>query len=348
MTFMTVMQSGFNEILYYLSVHVLLCLVPAFFIAGGIAAMLSSGAVLKYFGPQAPKPLAYGVASVSGAILAVCSCTILPIFAGIYKKGAGLGPAITFLFSGPAINVLAISLTARQMGWELGLGRVIGAVLLAVGIGLLIAFIFRKEETAKSVDEDIFATDEESKPTVHILAFFGILLAILIFGTMAIPAISKAIIIVILLGLLAAVCKYWYTRDQVLAWLQETWHFVKLIFPILLVGVFLAGAIKAVIPGEMVAATVGGNSISANLTAAVVGALMYFSTLTEVPIVAAFLDLGMGSGPALALLLAGPSLSLPNMLVIRNVIGTKKVMIYVLLVVILSTIAGLLFGIIVG
>jgi hypothetical protein len=347
MTFMAILQSGINELLEYLSAHVLTCLVPAFFIAGGIAAVVSTGAVLKYFGPRAPKHLAYGVASVSGAILAVCSCTVLPLFAGIHKKGAGLGPAVTFLFSGPAINILAIVLTARKMGWELGLARAIGAISFSIIIGLLMAFIFRKEEVAGSDDGGMFA-GEEGKPVGHLLAFFGTLVAILLFGTAAIPFWSKIAIIFSLLSFLAVVLTQWFDGEEVKEWLVETWKFVKLIFPILLVGVFVAGILKAVIPQHWIEVSVGGNGLSANLLASVFGALMYFSTLTEVPIVKAFLDMGMGKGPALALLLAGPSLSLPNMLVLRNVMGTKRTIVYVLIVVVLSTLTGMVFGSIVG
>jgi len=344
---MTILQSGINELLEYLSAHVLTCLVPAFFIAGGIAAVVSTGAVLKYFGPRAPKHLAYGVASVSGAILAVCSCTVLPLFAGIHKKGAGLGPAITFLFSGPAINILAITLTARKMGWELGLARAIGAIVFSIVIGLLMAFIFRKEEAADNDDGGMFE-GEKGKPVGHLLAFFGTLLAILLFGTATIPFWSKIAIIFSMLSFLALVLTQWYDGDEVKEWLAETWKFVKLIFPILLVGVFVAGVLKVVIPSHWIEVSVGGNGLSANLLASVFGALMYFSTLTEVPIVKAFLDMGMGQGPALALLLAGPSLSLPNMLVVRNVMGTKRTIVYVLLVVILATASGMLFGSIVS
>jgi hypothetical protein len=347
MTFMSVLQSGFNELLEYLSAHVLTCLVPAFFIAGGIAAVVSTGAVLKYFGPRAPKHLSYGVASVSGAILAVCSCTVLPLFAGIHKKGAGLGPAVTFLFSGPAVNILAIVLTARKMGWELGVARAIGAVVFSIVIGLIMALIFKKEEEKiqeeKGDDGGMFA-GEEGKPVGHLLAFFGAMVAILIFGTAAIPLWSKIAIIMALLSFLATVLIAWYDRDEVQDWLVETWKFVKLIFPILLVGVFVAGVLKAVIPEQWISASVGGNSLSSNLVASVIGALMYFSTLTEVPIVKALLDMGMGQGPALALLLAGPSLSLPNMLVVRNVMGTKRTIVYVLIVVIMATFTGMVFG----
>jgi len=364
-----IFQSGINEVIYYLSAHVVFCLIPAFFIAGGISAVLSQNAVLKYFGPKAPRALSYGVASISGCMLAVCSCTVLPIFAGIYKKGAGIGPAIAFLFSGPAINVLAISLTASEMGWELGFARALSAIFLAIAIGLIMEVVFKgkmgnelEHETGsnlvdigKTSDSSCscscscstidFQEDEKNKrPILQTVAFFGVLFAILIFGTMSIDLISKTVIIGILTVLLLLILHKWYSNDEIKKWLSETWRFVKLIFPVLLIGVFLAGVIKAVMPSNIVTEYVGQNYLSANFIASLLGALMYFSTLTEVPIVSAFLKLGMHEGPALALLLAGPSLSLPNMLVIRNIIGTKKVIVYVLLVVLLATIFGMLFG----
>lgn len=347
MSITNILMSGLNELLEYLSAHVLTCLVPAFFIAGGIAAVVSTGAVLKYFGPKAKKTMAYGVASVSGTILAVCSCTVLPLFAGIHKKGAGLGPAVTFLFSGPAINTLAIVLTARKMGWEIGLARALGAVGFSIVIGLLMALIFRKEEKLKEEDESLFA-GEEGKPVIQLLAFFGVLVAILLFGTAGIPLWPKIAILITLLNTMALVLAFWYSRDEVVEWLRETWKFAKMIFPVLLIGVFVAGMLKEIIPQHWVEAAVGGNSLQANAVASVFGALMYFSTLTEVPIVKAFLDMGMGKGPALALLLAGPSLSLPNMIVISRVMGVKKTLVYVLLVVVLSTLTGMFFGYLVG
>ncbi|WP_027717934.1 permease [Desulfovirgula thermocuniculi] len=347
MIFLNVIKSGFLELLDYLSAHVLTCLVPAFFIAGGIAALVSTGAVLKYFGPRAPKPLAYGVASVSGAILAVCSCTILPLFAGIHKKGAGLGPAVAFLYSGPAINILAVVLTARKMGWDLGLARALGAISFSVVIGLLMALIFFKEERAKEADEAMFSGDS-AKPLGQLLAFFGALVGILIFGTWSMPFWNKLAILMGFLNFLFIVLLHWYDRHEIQAWLAETWRFFKTIFPVLLAGVFVAGMLKAVLPPDWVKWAVGGNSLRANLLASVVGALMYFSTLTEVPIVKALLDMGMGKGPALALLLAGPSLSLPNMIVIARVMGVVKTLVYVGLVVALSTLVGLLFGYLAG
>lgn len=343
MSLSTIFMSGVSELLEYLSAHVLTCLVPAFFIAGGIAAMVSTGSIIKYFGPRAGKITSYGVASVSGTILAVCSCTILPLFAGIHKKGAGLGPAVTFLYSGPAINILAIVLTARKMGWEIGLARAVGAIGFSVIIGLLMALIFRNEEKDREAGEEMFSGDG-GKPIIHLLAFFGVLVAILIFGTAGIPLWSKVAVLIALLNSLALALAHWYTKEEVMAWLWETWKFFKMIFPVLLAGVFVAGMIKAVIPQQWVEAAVGGNSIKANAVASVFGVLMYFSTLTEVPIVKAFLDMGMGRGPALALLLAGPSLSLPSMIVLGRVMGIKKTAVYVMLVVCLSTITGMLFG----
>ncbi|MFZ5898931.1 MAG: permease [Bacillota bacterium] len=344
-----VLLSGWNEILEYLSAHVLTCLVPAFFIAGGIAVAVSSAAVLKFFGPQTKKYISYGVASVSGVILAVCSCTILPLFAGIYRKGAGLGPAVTFLYAGPAINLLAIVLTARKLGWDLGAGRAVGAVVFAIIIGLIMAVLFRKEEAEKAAraSRDGFSLagmEDRGKPIVQQLVFFGLLVGILLVGTARVTNEIKAGGIAVMLVVLGIVLWKWFTKDEVKQWLYETGKLVRLIFPILIVGVFIAGVLKVIIPQSWIAASVGGNSLLSNFIASFAGALMYFSTLTEVPFVRMLMDLGMGRGPALALLLAGPALSMPNMLVIRNVMGTKKTVVYVILVVVMATLTGYVFG----
>jgi uncharacterized membrane protein YraQ (UPF0718 family) len=350
------LMGGLRELAEYLSAHVLTCLVPAFFIAGGITVAVSTGAVLKYFGPTAKKHLSYGVASVSGVVLAVCSCTILPLFAGIHRKGAGLGPAVTFLYSGPAINLLAIVLTARKLGWDLGAARAVGAVAFSLVIGLLMAAIYHREERQKAAlaanpgnpGFDAAVYGGPGKTTPQLLAFFGVLVAILLFGTAQIPLWNKVAILIALLNSLVLVLAFWFSQDEVLAWLHETWRLVRLIFPVLLIGVFAAGIIKVLLPETWVQAAVGGNTWQANLLASVVGALMYFSTLTEVPIVKALLDLGMGKGPALALLLAGPALSLPNMIVIARVMGVQKTAVYVSLVVVMAALTGYLFGVLVG
>jgi len=334
------LQGGWNALLEYLSAHVLTCLVPAFFIAGAIAVFISQTSVLKYFGPQAKKLLSYGVASVSGTILAVCSCTVLPLFGGIYKRGAGIGPAVAFLYSGPAINVLAIVYTARILGFDLGLARAIGAVAFAAVIGLIMATIYRKEESLKdSAAFDALMADPESKKWWQQVTFFAVLVGILV------SAASKNWIVTsVLLVALAFILWRWFTRSELSTWMKETLRFVRLIVPWLLGGVFIAGIITTFVPQHVISTWVGGNSLFANFIASFLGALMYFATLTEVPIVSAFMDLGMGKGPALALLLAGPALSLPNMLVVRSIMGTKKTLTYIALVVVFATITGYVFG----
>lgn len=342
--FLDLLNSGLDALLEYLSAHVLTCLVPAFFIAGAIAVFISQAAILKYFGPQAKRWLSYSVASVSGGILAVCSCTVLPLFGGIYKRGAGIGPAIAFLYSGPAINILAIVYSARLLGYDLGAGRVVGAVAFAAAIGLIMAFIYRKEESAK--DAQAFAAlcaDPQSKSLWQQMVFFAILVGILV------TAASKAWIGTGILGAALLVILWrWFNKDELVQWMKETLHFVRLIAPWLLVGVFAAGIIRYAIPESVVTDYVGGNSLLANFIASFLGAFMYFATLTEVPIIRAFMDLGMGKGPALALLLAGPALSLPNMLVLRSIMGTKKTLTYVALVVVFATFTGFVFGLITG
>ncbi len=331
---------GINGLLEYLSAHVITCLVPALFIAGAIATFVSQAAILKYFGPQAKKPLSYSVASVSGAVLAVCSCTVLPLFAGIYKRGAGLGPAIAFLFSGPAINVLAIVYSAKLLGYDIGLARAIGAIVFSVVVGLLMAFIYRREKS--QADAQAFAlltADPAGKSIWQQIIFIGTLVGILIFA-----ASKNWIVMGVFLVALAVILWRWFTKSEIVQWLKETLHFTRLIIPWLLVGVFAAGILKVVIPESVITAYVGGNSIFANFIASFLGALMYFATLTEVPVVKAFMDLGMGKGPALALLLAGPALSLPAMLVLSKIMGVKKTLTYVGLVVIMATITGYIFG----
>jgi len=338
-----ILLGGWNGLVSYLSAHVITCLVPALFIAGAIATFVSQAAILKYFGPQARKLTSYSVASVSGALLAVCSCTVLPLFAGIYKRGAGLGPAIAFLFSGPAINVLAIVYSAKLLGYDIGLARAIAAIAFSVVIGLIMAFIYRKEKSR--FDAKAFAMLTADPPGKSIwlqVLFVGTLVAILV-----VTASKIWIGTGVLLTLLGIILWRWFSKGEILEWLKETLHFTRLIIPWLLVGVFAAGILTVVIPQSYVVQFVGGNTIFGNFIASLFGALMYFATLTEVPIIRAFMDLGMGKGPALALLLAGPALSLPSMLVIRKIMGTRKMLTYVGLVVVMATITGYLFGMIV-
>jgi len=388
---------------WYAREHVLLCLVPAFFIAGVIAVFVSQAAVIKYFGAKAKKWLAYLVASASGTILAVCSCTVLPLFSGIHKRGAGLGPAIAFLYSGPAINILAIILTAKILGFDLGVARIIGAVSFSVIIGVIMAFIYRKEEAERAEAQLAMPEPEEKRPLWQTATHFFILVAILVFANWGKPdttegfwyavfankwfitaffGIAFALSLIFILRIkalsvfiasipvVAAALAFWnqptipfitavITTSIVLAksgeeseqWLSETWTFAKQILPLLAGGVLIAGFFlggpetkQGIIPNEWIVTLVGGNSLFSNFFASVVGAFMYFATLTEVPIVQGLLNSGMGKGPALALLLAGPALSLPNMLVIRSVIGTQKTVVYVSLVVVMSTFTGIIFG----
>ncbi|MCJ7580542.1 MAG: permease [Candidatus Aminicenantes bacterium] len=387
---------------WYAQEHVLTCLIPAFFIAGAIAVFVSQASVMKYFGAKAKKVLAYSVASISGSILAVCSCTVLPLFAGIYKMGAGLGPATTFLYSGPAINVLAIILTAKVLGTQLGIARALGAIIFSIVIGLLMHFIFRKEEVEKANAQMTLPDPEMTRPLWKNALYFAAMIGILVFANWGKPedptgfwslvfsskwiitgtfALGLAVILVTWFGL-----KWWKAvlaflpsvilgllfpqnptisfatgifglsiitstdKGEVGDWFNSTWGFTKQILPLLFFGVLFAGALlgrpghEGLIPSEWVSSAVGGNSILSNLFASVAGAFMYFATLTEVPILQGLIGNGMGQGPALALLLSGPALSLPNMLVIRSVMGTKKTVVFVSLVILLSTLSGLIYG----
>jgi len=362
-------QSGIEAFMMlqeYAREHVLACLIPAFFIAGAISVFVSQASVLKYFGSQANKFLSYSVASISGTVLAVCSCTVLPLFAGIYSRGAGIGPATAFLYSGPAINVLAITLTAKILGWQLGLARAVGAVVFAVITGLLMAMIFRKDDAAQTKGQ-IYLPDEEGtkRSLLQDALYIFTMVLILIFASFARPAegstgmwpaifAAKWYITAALLIAVVWMLKAWFTRDERKTWIESTWGFMKQIFPLLAGGVLVAGFMlgrpghSALIPEHYIHTLLGGNSIWANLFASVAGALMYFATLTEVPVLQGLLGAGMGKGPALALLLAGPALSLPNMLVIGSVMGVKKTTVFCSIIIILSTIAGMLFGMIAG
>lgn len=402
---------------WYAREHVILCLLPAFFIAGVISVFVSQGSVLRYFGANAKKWLAYSVAAVSGTILAVCSCTILPLFSSIHKRGAGLGPAIAFLYSGPAINILAIILTARILGFEMGLARVIGAVSFSVIIGVIMSLIYRKEEAVKREEQMNIVLPPEKRPMWqtsfhffvlililvfanwgspsstdtsslwyyiwtykwYITGFFSILLgfsliyilkikwqwvilAIIVTGTSALlsnyfiadPKLSPLVPMIVGIAALSVITLLDKKDEENREWTIATWGFTKQIMPLLAIGVVTAGfllgsthdgtTIAGIIPNEWIQWLVGGNSFFSNFFASIVGAFMYFATLTEVPILQGLIASGMGKGPALALLLAGPSLSLPNMLVIRGVMGTQKTMVYIVLVVVMATVSGLIYG----
>ncbi len=408
--FLPVEEESFKGALYeafalakwYAREHVLLCLVPAFFIAGVIAVFVSQNAVIKYLGADAKKWIAYLVASVSGTILAVCSCTVLPLFSGIHKRGAGLGPAIAFLYSGPAINILAIILTARILGFELGIARIIGAVSFSVVIGLIMGFIYRKEEKNKH-ETQLALPGDESRPIWQTAFHFFVLVAILVFANWGKPdttegfwyfmfaykwffvglfgiLFSLSLMFILKLNKLYVVAAtlvtfivsiIWesnplipfttavvlltliltFSKDESNTWLSESWGFAKQIMPLLGAGVLVAGFLlgspeggQGIIPNKWIAGLVGGNSLFSNLFASVTGAFMYFATLTEIPILQGLINSGMGKGPALALLLAGPALSLPNMLVIRSVIGTQKTVVYVSLVIVMATMTGMIYG----
>lgn len=408
-TVRSAIMEAFFMLQEYAREHVLLCLVPAFFIAGAIAVFISQASVIKYLGGKAKKVVAYGVGAVSGAILAVCSCTVLPLFAGIYKRGAGLGPAIAFLYSGPAINILAIILTGRILGIQFGLARAIGAVVFAVVIGLAMQFLFRKEEAEKQEAAMAAPVPEDGKPIWKTAIPVALMILVLVFanwgkpGELSIETTAGQTIVATRAGetadevlvklpdsdeltgvakseieslqyapspytsiyksrfyiaggfliLLIVLMSLWYKREEAKEWGASTWSYAKMILPYLFGGVLIAGFLlgrpghTALIPPEWIANAVGGNSWLSNFVASLAGALMYFATLTELPILQGLMGSGMGDGPALALLLAGPALSLPNMLVIRRILGTKKTLAYVGLVVIAATLTGKIFGLIV-
>ena len=353
-TITAALEAGLSTLIEYLSAHVLTCLVPAFFIAGAIAALLHKETVLKYFGADAPKWLCYSVAATSGTILAVCSCTILPMFAGIEKRGAGIGPAIAFLFSGPAINLMAIILTARVLGLDLGIARAVAAIGMAVVIGLIMASIFQRSDEKCKTNPSPSALQEEpdraeeSRSKYATGIFMAVLVSILLVATSsAVDLLPKAIIVGALVIIAAFMMKTYYLPEEQEAFLGETWWLTKKIFPLLVVGTFITGIIGYFLPVEWIRTLFGTNSLFSCLVASAIGALLYMPTLLEVPIVGTLFGYSSGvtaAGPALALLLAGPSLSLPSMIVITKVIGIKKGGVYIVLVVLMSTLAGMIYG----
>ncbi len=423
------LNAGWTGLLDYLAAHVLLCLVPAFFIAGYLGGLMPQAVVTRYLGPKTPKYISYPASAIGGFILAVCSCTILPLFAGIWKRGAGLGPAITFLFVGPAVNILAISYTGAVIGMDIAVARIVLAITFGIVIGMIMAALFRQPETAPSA-AGMFEQTATMRPALW--ALFGLLLAVLIAGTLqidlltgtvfslslpvnlsrsvqdALDALSltyQGVLLILmlvaiapvawkgfnniltgfnrwtwtalgmaaftlllaapttgtgsvvihftgrffaeltLLGALAYVAIKHLERDELAHWLWETWRFVRQIFPLLIVGVFVAGMFREITPEQWVQSLAGRNTITANLIGVLFGVFMYFPTLVEVPIAAAFLDLGMHRGPLLAYLLADPELSLQSILVTGRIMGRAKTATYVSLVAVFSTVAGYLFGV---
>ena len=352
---------AFTMLKDYAREHVLLCLVPAFFIAGAISVFVRQDAVMRYLGAGANKVVAYGVASVSGTILAVCSCTVLPLFSGIYRRGAGLGPATAFLYSGPAINVLAIIMTARILGLELGIARAVGAVLFSIVIGVLMGWIFRAEEAQRAAAIPETEPEEPRRRPWQDITYYAAMVAFLVFANWGNPQTTEGVFATIfqikwwLAGISLAVVLWtsfnWFDGEERTDWLDSTWFFAKQVFPLLIGGVLVAGFLTGragtdagIIPDSWITGLVGGNSLQSNLIASVAGAFMYFATLTEVPILQGLIGSGMGKGPALALLLAGPALSLPSMIVIRQVMGTVKMLTYVSLVIVMSTAMGMIYG----
>jgi uncharacterized protein len=317
----------------------LISLFIAFSISGAIIVFMSQGAVLKHMGPNAKPIKAYGVASVSGVILAVCSCSVLPMFASIRKKGAGIGPAIAFLFSGPAINILALTLTFTDIGVDIALARVIGAFVLSFIIGFIMFLIYHKSEE-RNLNAAIFNIHEDTPnlKTWQKTLFFATLFAILIFGVyQPLPTIIFIVFLILQLVL-------FFKLEDIKKWGKETYLLAKKILPLFVIGIFFAGIVSSLITTEMLSVFVGSNTYISNIIASVTGAFMYFATLTEVPIVSALLANGMHKGPATALLLAGPSLSLPNMIVISKVIGIKRALTYITLVIVFAAFVGLIAG----
>ena len=335
--------NGFTMLHEYAREHVLLCLVPAFFIAGAITVFVKKDAVLKLLGPKTKKWISYPLASISGGILAVCSCTILPLFAGIWKRGAGIGPATTFLYAGPAINVAAIFLTGTVLGWEMSLVRLFFAIVGAILIGLIMGAMFKNNNDSAQNGFSV-SSDKSSISTFPIIILFLMQLAFLITGGLAINGILKAALLVLYVIIILYIAFFRIDKEYRTGWVDETWSFTKKILPFLFVGIFVAGIVAKALPEKVVYSLLGGNRLFSTFFASIFGSLMYFATLTEVPIIQSLMSLGMGKGPALSLFLAGYSLSLPSIIVLNKLLGFKRAMTYILLIVVYSAFAGYLYG----
>ncbi len=335
----------------YILAHTLTCLVPAFFIAGAMSALFPKDKILKYLGEKTKAYISYPISVVAGLFLAVCSCTVLPLFAGIRQRGGGLGPAVAFLYTAPATNILAIIYTGGLIGADLALARIILSVSFASIIGMILSATFKGEEkkillnTPTPCCQQTLTEGGEEVKSYRFWVFFLILVAILLFGASSLIGWTTKIIILsgLILALLAVIL-FWMPKEDTLSWLKETLFFARTIVPLLLLGVFVAGILKTVIPEKIITTYVGGNQVSSNLFAVLFGVFMYFPTLVEVPMARTFLDLGMGRGPLLAYLLADPVISLPSILVISKLIGPKRLFVYVGLIIFFCTLAGLIYG----
>jgi len=337
-----IISSGFAAVYDYVLAHTLFCLVPAFFIAGAMAALIPKDLLLPYLGKDSPKQVAYPLAVASGLLLAVCSCTVLPLFAGIKKGGAGIGPAITFLYTAPATNIVAILYTGSLIGWDVAGARIFLSILFAVSIGMIISKMFHEEEGAQA--SDTFVRSSKSHDIRRLVYLFSVLIGILLVGTRVNVPWIKYVIVLLLIGMSAAIAKKLYIKEEIESWMRETWGFAKTIAPLLLVGVFVSGIVKVLLPQEFVTTYMGSNSLIALIIPVFFGVLVYFPTLVEVPMAKVFLDLGMGKGPLMAYLLADPVLSLPSILVVSKIMGTKRTVAYVSMIIVFTVFGGYLFG----
>jgi len=346
------LKGGVAALQDYILAHTLTCLVPAFFIAGAVYALFPKEKILRYLGPDTPKYISYPMSIVAGLCLAVCSCTVLPLFAGIRKSGAGIGPAIAFLYTAPATNILAIIYTASLIGIDFALARIILSISFAIIIGMSMAALFpdkKLNNTTANPPTEAFTMTKESQVSNWLWVFFALLVAILLWGASSLITWTvKLIGLAVLLVALVLVVRHTLSRDEVKSWMKETWFFVRTIVPLLLIGVFVAGMLRVVIPADFVGKYFGSSTVGATLAAVLFGVVMYFPTLVEVPMARMFLDLGMGKGVLLAYLLADPVISLPSILVVHKFIGTKRIFWYIGIIIVCCTAAGLIYGFVSG
>ena len=339
-------SAGLEAIYDYALAHMLFCLVPAFFIAGAMASLIPKDLLLPYLGKSSPKHVAYPLSVISGLLLAVCSCTVLPLFAGIKKGGAGIGPAIAFLYTAPATNIVAVLYTGSLIGWDVAFARILFSIIFAVAIGIIISSVFHEDDVTD--ESDTFVKSETVHDIRRLLYFFSALIGILLAGTRIAEPRTKYAVVALLIIVTAAIAKKFFTKDEIDNWMKESWGFAKTIAPLLLAGVFVSGIVRVILPQEFVTKYVGTNSFVALIIPVIFGVLVYFPTLVEVPMAKVFIDLGMAKGPLMAYLLSDPVLSLPSILVVSKIMGAKRTAVYVALIIVLTVSGGYLFGLMQG
>jgi len=339
-----VLMGGLYALKDYIALHVLTCLIPAFLLAGGIVTFVSREAIIGYLGAAARKLSSFSIAAGGSFFVAACSCTVIPVSSGIYYGGAGIGAAFILLWVAPAANILALVYTGQILGTQMVIARLASALLMSFAVGFVMAYAFYREEKSRVSTIQISGGQLMTKKAIVLLLLLVAWLLAPNYIVSKGPYWQKVVVWAI--GLVVVAVYAWKTIDmeKLKAWLRETWWFVRIIFPLLLAGVFIVGIIGALLPQEWVETWLGGSGLRQSFLATMIGAITYFATMTEAPFVDTLMNLGMGKGPALALLLTGPGISLPNWLAIARVFGVKKALVYIPTIIVLGTLVGWVAG----